>query len=479
MKSRLITRWDWVIFNQCSKWNYGTFEWFSESPFIKSLPVRYEVLNVSQIAMAFHGIGPPSLIQSWLWQYRGGTFFYSSYCSFSNAVRLRSVRCRRPMIPWWVFTEFSKFPKNVRVDDSNWICLFWTCETPQMECGLLGNFLLTWSRRICLSSTCPETPVESCFFDPFLFEVIRVFQPCACTWCCNTKTSASSVLLTVFSVLCLDFFVTTVHTLVDTSSWHVRTPHGSSPIWKDHTLSLSTHTILHSTHTISLNTHKHNLSFYTHILSLHTHNLSLDTHNLSLCTHTISFFAHTQQPETDRVRSNESGAKGPGQGIPGRWSRTPHPTPHPTHPPPPHTPHPTHPHHTRLGPKSGPKSVWAKVIHPPIFLSLLLLHTQSLFPHTHNLFLHTHNLSLSIHTQSLLFTHTQFLSTHAHNSLSHTVSLFTHTQSLFLCTYTVSLHTQSLFPQTHTIFFPHTISLYTQSLSTHTISRRQITCSEK
>ena len=72
-----------------------------------------------------------------------------------------------------------------------------------MECGLFGNFLLTWPRRICLSSTCPEIPVKSCFFDPSLFEVIRMFQPCACTWSCNTKTSASPVLLTVFSVLCL------------------------------------------------------------------------------------------------------------------------------------------------------------------------------------------------------------------------------------------------------------------------------------
>ena len=35
----------------------------------------------------------------------------------------------------------------------------------------------------------------------------------------NTKRSASSVLLTVFSVLCFVFFVTAVHTLdVDTSS---------------------------------------------------------------------------------------------------------------------------------------------------------------------------------------------------------------------------------------------------------------------
>ena len=106
-----------------------------------------------------------------------------------------------------------------------------------MECELLGNFLSTWPRRICLSSTCPEIPVESCFFDPSLFEVIRVFQPCACTWWCNTKTSASSVLLTVFAVLCCVFFVTAVHALalhLDTCALRmaqVRAEKGSPSSW--------------------------------------------------------------------------------------------------------------------------------------------------------------------------------------------------------------------------------------------------------
>ena len=95
-----------------------------------------------------------------------------------------------------------------------------TSEMSQMECGwtpwkLLVNVAL--KNYVCLSSACPESPV--------LFDVIRVFQPCACAWCCNTNTSASSVLLTVFSILCLVFVVTAVHALdVDTSSRHVRTP---------------------------------------------------------------------------------------------------------------------------------------------------------------------------------------------------------------------------------------------------------------
>ena len=114
--------------------------------------------------------------------------------------------------------------------NSNWICLFlnMTSEVSQMEWKLPVNVA---SKNVCLPSTCSEVPVVSCFFDPNLFVVTGVFQPCACAWCCNTKTSASSVLLTLFSVLCLLFSVTAVHTLdVDTSSRHVRTPHGSSPI---------------------------------------------------------------------------------------------------------------------------------------------------------------------------------------------------------------------------------------------------------
>ena len=61
------------------------------------------------------------------------------------------------------------------------------------------------SKNVCLPSTCPEVPEVSCFFDPILFVVIRVFQPYACAWCCNTKTSASSVLL---SQLCIHLMLT-------------------------------------------------------------------------------------------------------------------------------------------------------------------------------------------------------------------------------------------------------------------------------
>ena len=65
------------------------------------------------------------------------------------------------------------------------------------------------------------------------FDVIGVFQPCACLWCCNIRTSARA-----YSVLCLVFLVTAVHTFgVDTSCWHVRAPHWLK-LWEEtsHTL---------------------------------------------------------------------------------------------------------------------------------------------------------------------------------------------------------------------------------------------------
>ena len=50
-----------VIFNHCSKKYYWSFKWFSESPLIRCLPIRQEILNISQIAAAFHGIRPPTI----------------------------------------------------------------------------------------------------------------------------------------------------------------------------------------------------------------------------------------------------------------------------------------------------------------------------------------------------------------------------------------------------------------------------------
>ena len=48
-----------VILNQWTKRNDWSFEWYSEPPFVWSLPIRQEILNVSQIGKSFHGICPP------------------------------------------------------------------------------------------------------------------------------------------------------------------------------------------------------------------------------------------------------------------------------------------------------------------------------------------------------------------------------------------------------------------------------------
>ena len=55
-----------MVFNQCPKRYYWPFEWFSKSPFIRSFPTSQEVLDISQIAIAFHWIGPPPFIHCWL-----------------------------------------------------------------------------------------------------------------------------------------------------------------------------------------------------------------------------------------------------------------------------------------------------------------------------------------------------------------------------------------------------------------------------
>ena len=56
-------------------------------------------------------------IQTWLRQYCRGTFFNSAHCSFSNPISLRSVLCRRAMIPGKIFASFAKFQGIVSVDD--------------------------------------------------------------------------------------------------------------------------------------------------------------------------------------------------------------------------------------------------------------------------------------------------------------------------------------------------------------------------
>ena len=68
---------------------------FNGSPnrlFLLSLPVCQEVLDISQIAVPFHGIRPPLFLQVSLQQYRRSSFVDSAHRSLSNTIRLGSIR---------------------------------------------------------------------------------------------------------------------------------------------------------------------------------------------------------------------------------------------------------------------------------------------------------------------------------------------------------------------------------------------------
>ena len=102
----------------------GPSKRFSKTSFVWSVPIRQEILNVSLIGIAFHGICPPFFIQTWLQQYCRRTFFHSAYCSLSNPICFRSVWCWRTMIPGKIFTGFAKFQGIVSVNDFRLPILF-------------------------------------------------------------------------------------------------------------------------------------------------------------------------------------------------------------------------------------------------------------------------------------------------------------------------------------------------------------------
>ena len=64
MQSRLVLRRDRLIFDRCSKRYYWSVKGHPEPPFIGCLPIRREILNISQIAVTFHGIRPPFFVQT-------------------------------------------------------------------------------------------------------------------------------------------------------------------------------------------------------------------------------------------------------------------------------------------------------------------------------------------------------------------------------------------------------------------------------
>ena len=92
MKSRWVFSRNRVIFYHCPKRDNWSVKWHREPPFIRCLPIKQEILNVSQMAVAIHGIRPPFFVQTRLQQYSRRTFFHSAHCSFSNSIHLGSMR---------------------------------------------------------------------------------------------------------------------------------------------------------------------------------------------------------------------------------------------------------------------------------------------------------------------------------------------------------------------------------------------------
>ena len=87
------------------------------SPFIRCLPIRQDILNISKIAVTFYGIRSPFFIQTWVQQYSRCPFCNSAYCSVNNPICFWTVRGRRKMIPGKIFTRFPKFQGIVSVND--------------------------------------------------------------------------------------------------------------------------------------------------------------------------------------------------------------------------------------------------------------------------------------------------------------------------------------------------------------------------
>ena len=77
MQSRWVFSRNRVIFDHCSKRYHWSVKNHSQPPFILGLPIRQEILNVSQISVTLHGICSPFVTQTGLQQYRRCPFLLS------------------------------------------------------------------------------------------------------------------------------------------------------------------------------------------------------------------------------------------------------------------------------------------------------------------------------------------------------------------------------------------------------------------
>ena len=96
--------------------------WMVHQNVVLCLPVRQAILNISQLAVTFHGICPPIFIQTWLQQYRTHPFLNSAYCSFSNPICFWTVRGWRTMLPRKIFTILTQFQGSCQC---KWLLVSW------------------------------------------------------------------------------------------------------------------------------------------------------------------------------------------------------------------------------------------------------------------------------------------------------------------------------------------------------------------
>ena len=164
MQCRYVFRRKLVIYDHRSKRNNRSFKWYSEPPLIRCLPIRQQILYVSQIAVTFPGIRPPFLIQTWLQQYRRCPFFHSAHRSLGNPICFWSMWCRRAMIPGEIFTSFAKFHGIVSVNDSR--IPIGLQELLQASLCLLWSFVLHgYDCTQCVAKSCTTTAYRWLFRD--------------------------------------------------------------------------------------------------------------------------------------------------------------------------------------------------------------------------------------------------------------------------------------------------------------------------
>ena len=137
----------------------GPLNGCSKTSFIGSLPITQEICEYFADRCSIPKNLPTIFFQIWLQQYCRGTFFHSAHCSLSNPICLRSVWCRRTMIPGKIFTSFSRFQGIVSVNDFRLssrlqellqvpLCLLRSFCFARMRLGPLGGHVL---HRDCIS----------------------------------------------------------------------------------------------------------------------------------------------------------------------------------------------------------------------------------------------------------------------------------------------------------------------------------------